>query len=148
MKQTILRVALLLVGVFSVAGISAQSIVEAETPKDELFRQADPSGIVLTITSILVVAVALTVLFLIFKYIGDFHIRHTMKKARALQGVEKDKPTMVTNDELAAISIALYKYLEEFHDIENTVLTINQMAKVYSPWNSKIYNMNQLHLRK
>jgi hypothetical protein len=124
-----------------------------KTHKSELFRQADPSGIVLTITAIIVVAIALTILFLIFKYIGDYHINRAKKKAgqgkKSLGGEEIDKKLRVTNDELAAISIALYKYFEELHDVENTVLTINQVAKSYSPWNSKIYNIiNQLPHRK
>ena len=145
-------------------GMERLSILPVATPrsgnntiekihKSELFRQADPSGIVLTIMAIIVVAIALTILFLIFKYIGDFHIKSAKKKAekgeKLLQEGEIDKKVRVTNDELAAISIALYKYLEERHDVENTVLTINQVAKAYSPWNSKIYNiMNQLPFRK
>ncbi|MDR1402458.1 MAG: hypothetical protein LBJ60_01980 [Tannerellaceae bacterium] len=54
----------------------------------------------------------------------------------------------LTNDELAAIAIALYKYAEDLHDIENTVLTINRAAKVYSPWSSKIYGLTQIPHKK
>ena len=121
---------------------------EEKISNAEIFRQADPTGIILTIISILVVTIALTVLFFIFKSMGDFHVKRAKKKAEngriLLNANKKNDERMVTNDELAAIAIALYKYSEELHDIEDSVLTINRVAKIYSPWNSKIYNMNQL----
>ena len=121
---------------------------EEKIPKAEIFRQADPNGIILTIISVLVVTIALTVLFFIFKSMGDFHVKRAKRKAESgrtlLHTTGKNEERMVTNDELAAIAIALFKYSEELHDIEDAVLTINRVAKIYSPWNSKIYNMNQL----
>ena len=120
---------------------------EEKVSKAEIFRQADPNGVVLTITSILVVTIALTVLFFIFKSMGDFHVRRAQRKAengKVHLATEKNEGRMVTNDELAAMAIALFKYSEELHDTEDAVLTINRVARIYSPWNSKIYNMNQL----
>lgn len=43
----------------------------------------------------------------------------------------------------AAIAAALHLYLAGVHDKENTVLTINKVARTYSPWSSKIYGLNQ-----
>lgn len=124
---------------------------EEKIPNAEIFRQADPTGVVLTITSIAIVAVALVFLFFIFKYMGNFHIRKakrekdkiTAKKNGAIEIVDIKSKRMVTNDELAAIAIALYKYSEELHDMENMILTINRTAKVYSPWSSKIYTVRR-----
>ena len=122
-------------------------------PRDELFRQADPSGVVITITAVTVVAITLILLYLIFVYMGKFHIRIAKKKEkRSTTGLSKE-PTpkhqdekesgVITNEEIAAIAIALYKYSKELHDQENTILTINRAAKAYSPWSSKIYGLRE-----
>mgnify|MGYP000964653314 CR=1 FL=1 len=126
--------------------------------RSELFRQADPSGLVLTITAIAVVAVNLFLLYLIFKYMGTLNIRMARRKEeKAQQAMAKigktveakaGKTDVLTNEELAAIAIALYKYSEDLHDIEDTVLTINRAAKAYSPWSSKIYGLRQTLIKK
>ncbi|GHV00251.1 hypothetical protein FACS1894159_05660 [Bacteroidia bacterium] len=51
----------------------------------------------------------------------------------------------VTPEIVAAIGVALKQYQGALHDAESMVLTINRVARVYSPWNSKIYGvMNAL----
>jgi len=131
----------------------ANNNTEEKIERAEVFRQADPIGFVLTITSIFVVAIALLLLFLIFKYMGDFHVKNAQKKkARQNQpsivSKEKVKPSVLTTEELAAISIALYKYSINLHDEEHTILTINRAAKVYSPWSSKIHTLTQTPNKK
>jgi hypothetical protein len=83
---------------------------------------------------------------------GKFHVNTANKKAKKAKvksGAIKVKgEDAVTNDELAAIAIALFKYSEDLHDIEKTVLTINRAAKAYSPWSSKIYGLTQLPNKK
>jgi hypothetical protein len=61
---------------------------------------------------------------------------------------DKKSDDLLTNEEIAAIAIALYKYSEDLHDIEDTVLTINRAAKAYSPWSSKIYGLTQTPIKK
>jgi hypothetical protein len=41
-----------------------------------------------------------------------------------------------------AIAAAVYLYSQELRDVENTVLTINKMSRMYSPWNSKFHGLN------
>lgn len=53
----------------------------------------------------------------------------------------EEKPK--SGDIEAAIATALYLYSSDVHDLENTVLTINRTAKMYSPWSSKIYGLTQ-----
>lgn len=51
--------------------------------------------------------------------------------------------------ELAAvIGMALHLYTSRLQEYENTVITIQQVIKPYSPWSSKIYGMRQqpLHI--
>jgi len=123
-------------------------------PRDELFRQADPSGIVITITAVSVVGITLTLLYLIFVSMGKFHIKISKRKEKKLstaalskesdpEGQAKKRSGVITNEEIAAIAIALYKYSKDLHDKENTILTINRAAKAYSPWSSKIYGLRE-----
>lgn len=37
--------------------------------------------------------------------------------------------------------MAIHEYQEEIHDVEDTILTIQRVAKTYSPWSSKIYGL-------
>jgi len=121
-------------------------------PRGEIFRQADPTGIVITITAVAVVAVNLTVLYFIFLYLGRFHMRLAHRKKKTIEAA-KGAPAgtkvkvkigdVMTDEELAAIAIALYQYSQDLHDIEDAVLTINRAAKAYSPWSSKIYGLRQ-----
>ena len=123
-------------------------------PSAELFRQADPSGIVLTLISIIIVSIVLTILFFIFKFMGDFHMGMAVKKAEKISQtggfkvVSEKKSGVITNDELAAIALAIYKYSEDMHDEEDLTLTINKVSKAYSPWSSKIYSIRQFPNRR
>lgn len=45
----------------------------------------------------------------------------------------------------AAIAMALYLCYQDIHDEESTNITIKKVDRRYSPWNSKLYGMNNLH---
>ena len=47
----------------------------------------------------------------------------------------------------AAIAMAIYEITEREHDYENTVLTIKNVDRSYSPWSSKIYTLRELPRR-
>lgn len=44
----------------------------------------------------------------------------------------------------AAIAMALHLYYGDVHEDEDYVLTIKKVERRYSPWNSKIYGINNL----
>jgi len=47
---------------------------------------------------------------------------------------------------VVAIGVALAKYEQHALEMESAVLTINRVARAYSPWSSKIYGItNQLN---
>lgn len=48
----------------------------------------------------------------------------------------------------AVIAMALHLYTKQMQEYENTVVTIQQVIKPYSPWSSKIYGLRQqpLHI--
>ena len=128
---------------------AVNDVVEFES-KAELFRQHDPKGFIMSITAMSVVFLALILLYLVFKQVGKSHVKRAKNKAAAsaavaATGSSGDAPN---GEIIAAIAIALKKYEEDLHDIESTVLTINRVAKAYSPWSSKIYSMVQAPERK
>ncbi len=60
------------------------------------------------------------------------------------------KPTEVSENETfseeekAAIAMALHLFYQNVHDEESYVITINDTANTPSAWNSKMYNSNNL----
>ena len=79
------------------------------------------------------------------------HINFRRKKSQATTLSEKtgkETPAIVSLGESAAIAMALHLYyFEEIHDEENAIITIKKIEKPYSPWNSKIYGLNQTNLK-
>ncbi len=55
---------------------------------------------------------------------------------------------MISDEEIAAIAAALKLYRGAIHDKESEVLTILNIKRAYSPWNSKIHGLTQLPDRK
>ncbi len=139
------------------AGITPMQANETEEkmPAAEKFRLRDPSGVVMAITAMSVVFSALILLFFFFKNIGRLMIRATTKKEgnaaatvpNAAKSAVKPERELV-GEEIAAIAIALRRYEEDMHDIESHILTINRVARAYSPWSSKIYGLNNQPIRK
>jgi len=127
---------------------------EVKESRSEAFRKADPVGIVLTTINIVIVSIALTMLFFVFKYMGKFHTRAARRKTKELsnnqvgEAVVVKETKIITNDELAVIAIALHTYTQTLHDNDELTLTINRVSKVYSPWSSKIYGLRQVPNKK
>lgn len=129
----------------------ATNDTEEKESKADKFARADPNGVVMAISAMSVVFAALVMLYLIFRTLGRAFVRSAAprpKKAVAVASpadVSADgEERGITGEEFAAIAVALYRYSEDLHDIENTVLTINRGAKAYSPWSSKIYGLRQI----
>jgi Na+-transporting methylmalonyl-CoA/oxaloacetate decarboxylase gamma subunit len=107
-------------------------------------------NVVITLVGIGTVFLSLLTLFLVFNSLPKvlFWFINLGKKRQLNEELRnaKSKKPKVTGEENAAIAMALYLYLQEIHDDENTSLTINRISKSYSPWSSKIYNV--FNLRK
>lgn len=54
----------------------------------------------------------------------------------------------IHEEEIAAIMTALKLYKSDLHDRESEVLTMLNIKRAYSPWNSKIHGLTQLPERK
>lgn len=130
----------------------------AETASDRLIA-VDPSGGGMAMIAMSIVFIALICLFLIFKNIGKGMIKYEKREKQKAASPESapaagSAPAAAGNDEdasaevIAAISLAVIKYQEDLDRLESNVLTINKVAKVYSPWSSKIYGLTQLPNRR
>lgn len=104
----------------------------------------DPSGIGMTVIAMSVVFFALAFLYLFFKMIGKYMIRKDKKTKAPTAESPRIKEESISGEIAAAISITLYLYGSQFHDVEDPVVTITKVSKTYSPWSSKIYGLRKL----
>ncbi|MBO5902606.1 MAG: OadG family protein [Tidjanibacter sp.] len=141
------------IGVLSSTTPNASNENTITTPRHEVFRQRDKSGIVMTLTAMSVVFFALILIFLVLKAFtflmnNDFSKK---KKQAATAGAPAaaEKKASAENDEVvAAIATALDLYRQDLHDREDMVITIQNVGRRYSPWSSKIHGLTALPNKK
>ncbi len=111
----------------------------------EQFVKFDPYGIGMAFIAMSVVFIALILLYIIFKNtrrIYGFDVKKLFKKdEKALPVISEAED--IAGEVNAAIAMALHLYRSEYHDNEETVLTIKKVARSYSPWSSKIYGLRR-----
>ncbi len=124
-------------------------------PRSEIFREHDPSGFIMTITAMTVVFSALMLLFLCFKAVGNILMRVDANKNAKASGTAPVRQTAaqlnkeaISGEVIAAIATTIRLFEEDLHDKESEVITINRVARTYSPWSSKIYGINNQPVRK
>ena len=124
---------------------NSNNFVEGENPKIIALKENDPWGGMMTVTAMFVVFMALFSLFLAFKFTGKTAKWLTRRKAiESGRIVVEDADHELSGEVLAAISAAIYEMEQDVHDIESTILTIDEVKRNYSPWSSKIYSLRQL----
>ncbi len=124
---------------------NSNNFVEGENPKIIALKENDPWGGMMTVTAMFVVFMALFSLFLAFKFTGKTAKWLTRRKAiESGRIVVEDADHELSGEVLAAISAAIYEMNQDVHDIESTILTIDEVKRNYSPWSSKIYSLRQL----
>jgi Na+-transporting methylmalonyl-CoA/oxaloacetate decarboxylase gamma subunit len=127
---------------------NSNNFVEGENPKIIALKENDPWGGIMTVTSMFVVFMALFSLFLAFKFTGKTAKWLTRRKAlESGRIVVEDADHELSGEVLAAISAAIYEMEQDVHDIESTILTIDEVKRKYSPWSSKIYGLRQIPKR-
>jgi len=94
-----------------------------------------------SVIGIVVVFVALIILVLLFDLI-QYLVLNSSKKKMVKAGKKEEEIVDVSANEIAAISMALHLFMNEMHDEESNVITIKRIERRYSPWNSKIYGLN------
>lgn len=127
---------------------SSNETIVKETSAEK-FKKLDPLGIGMAAIAMSVVFIALLMLYLVFKNLGNSFIKSEKKKAlkenKPDESIKQESVKIDVNsasgEHYAAIAIALYMYNNELHDQENTILTINKVSRNYSPWSSKIHGL-------
>lgn len=117
--------------------------------KAKNLEENDSFGGSLTLIAMMIVISALillSILFLCFGKISQYLLNKGKQKHAAERGKEIDSENkeLASGETIAAIAMALAEHMGQGHDIEDTILTIHQIKKSYSPWNSKIYNLRML----
>ncbi len=127
---------------------SSNNKVVGENPKLVELKTSDSRGFTLTLTSMFVVFLGLLLLYFIFKLSGNTAKSLSQRKAAKAGSVGALRShTQLSGEMLAAISAAIYDLGQVQHDIEYTILTIDQVKRNYSPWNSKRQSLRQLPQR-
>lgn len=114
--------------------------------KIENFKENDSWGTGMTLTAMSVVFSGLLLLYLIFKLIGYIAVSLTHQRVMKAKGISIEEAKDIagqSGDVYAAIALAIYE-ATELHDEENTILTIRNTARTYSPWSSKIYTLREI----
>ncbi|NLA15789.1 MAG: lamin tail domain-containing protein [Bacteroidales bacterium] len=113
--------------------------------RSESMKETDPHGWIMSVLAMSVVFLALVLLTYVFKGTGRIAINLTQKKADAFHKTKKVSMAEASGEIFAAIAMALHMYAKEteIHDIETTILTIEQVRKDYSPWSSKGQSMRR-----
>ena len=99
--------------------------------------------LIVSVIGMLIVFIALTLLVFAFNLTGNLSKKTAIKRMEK-QGVDTKNtatPSDIPASEIAAISMALHLFLNEVHDDESNIITIKQVERRYSPWNSKIYGL-------
>lgn len=124
---------------------SSNNAILEVNPKVVYMVENDPYGFVLTITAMLVVFGALIGLYIFFRLSGNIAKRISKKKIAKTGTLSVARSnSQLSGEVLAAISAAIHEMSEDQHDIESTILTIDQVRRNYSPWSSKIHTLRQL----
>lgn len=128
---------------------STNNMTLDKNAKIENFKKHDKSGIGMAIIAMSVVFVGLILLYISFKVVGNIAVKLGKRNAMKATGItdkaeaKEKKLGHHSGEETAAIAMALHEYLNDAHDIEDMVLTINKVKRSYSPWSSKIYTLRQ-----
>jgi Na+-transporting methylmalonyl-CoA/oxaloacetate decarboxylase gamma subunit len=122
------------------------------------FAEVDPTGFGMAFVAMMVVFFALALLFVFFKNMSRVlrmdlskqKIARSLTKTRLGRSEEQETTQAGQQEDFhlsgevnAAIAMTLYLYINELHDAENTILTINKVSRTYSPWSSKIYGLRK-----
>jgi len=129
-----------LMGLFTGMNLQAQT-----TDKMDYIKNNDSFGIGMAIISMGIGFLGLIGLYLLFNLIGSWGVSLIHKRAMKMYGMSKEEAKDITKQSgeiYAAIAMAIYE-ATELHDEENTILTIKNTVRNYSPWSSKIYTLRE-----
>lgn len=136
-------------GAHSYVTPSTNNMTLEKNEKIENFKKHDADGFGMAIIAMSVVFSGLLLLFISFKIVGNISIKLGERNAMKATGITDKAEAKEKNlgshsgEEAAAIAMAMHEYMNDAHDVEDMILTINKVKRTYSPWSSKIYTLRQ-----
>ena len=124
-------------------------MTQDKNEKIENFKKHDEDGFGMAIIAMSVVFIGLILLYVSFKIVGNIAVKLGKKNAMKATGITDKAEAKEKNlgshsgEEAAAIAMALHEFMNDAHDVEDMILTINKVKRTYSPWSSKIYTLRQ-----
>lgn len=138
---------------FLTLAAQTQTLTQLVTDEAEEFVQSDPYGLIMALFGMGIVFMALLMFYLIFSntpvlFTASFrqklkNLLKSEKNHKALANLTAEKTPELSGEVNAAIAVAIHLYRNELHDLEDTVLTIKKVSRIYSPWSSKIYGLRR-----
>ena len=125
---------------------STNNMTQDKNEKIENFKKHDEDGFGMAIIAMSVVFIGLILLYVSFKIVGNIAVKLGKKNAMKATGKAEAKEKNLgshSGEEAAAIAMALHEFMNDAHDVEDMILTINKVKRTYSPWSSKIYTLRQ-----
>lgn len=128
---------------------STNNMTQDKNEKIENFKKHDADGFGMAIIAMSVVFCGLILLYISFKVVGNIAVKLGEKNAMKATGITDKAEAKEKNlgshsgEEAAAIAMALHEFMNDAHDVEDMILTINKVKRTYSPWSSKIYTLRQ-----
>ena len=128
---------------------STNNMTLDKNEKIENFKKHDADGFGMAIIAMSVVFIGLILLYVSFKIVGNIAVKlgksNAMKAIGITDKVEAKEKNLGSHsgEEAAAIAMALHEFMNDAHDVEDMILTINKVKRTYSPWSSKIYTLRQ-----
>ena len=128
---------------------STNNMTLDKNEKIENFKKHDADGFGMAVIAMSVVFIGLILLYVSFKIVGNIAVKLGKKNAMKATGITDKTEAKEKNlgshsgEEAAAIAMALHEFMNDAHDVEDMILTINKVKRSYSPWSSKIYTLRQ-----
>lgn len=128
---------------------STNNMTQDKNEKIENFKKHDEDGFGMAIIAMSVVFIGLILLYVSFKIVGNIAVKLGKKNSMKATGITDKAEAKEKNlgshsgEEAAAIAMALHEFMNDAHDVEDMILTINKVKRTYSPWSSKIYTLRQ-----
>lgn len=124
--------------------LSSLSLGAQSQSKANALLEEDPSGIVMTITAMLVVFFGLAVLYLCFKGVGrlsQYLSAHNSRRENTPKSAVVSVKKGMSPEVAVAIGMALYEAAGGMHDQESGVITIDHTSShAPSGWSNKAFN--------
>ena len=112
---------------------STNNMTQDKNEKIENFKKHDEDGFGMAIIAMSVVFIGLILLYVSFKIVGNIAVKLGKKNAMKAIGITDKAEAKEKNlgshsgEEAAAIAMALHEFMNDAHDVEDMILTINNL---------------------